>query len=34
MNDLKRDIKELIISSLNLSDVTPEHIVDDAPLFQ
>jgi acyl carrier protein len=34
MSDLKQDIKELIISSLNLSDVTPEQIVDDAPLFQ
>jgi acyl carrier protein len=34
MSDLKQDIKELIISSLNLDDVTPEQIVDDAPLFQ
>jgi acyl carrier protein len=34
MGDLKRDLKELIISSLNLADVTPEQIVDDAPLFQ
>ncbi len=34
MSDLKQDIKELIISSLNLADVTPEQIVDDAPLFQ
>ena len=34
MNDLKKDLKELIIQSLNLSDVTPESIVDDAPLFQ
>ena len=34
MNELKQDIKELIIASLNLSDVTPEQIVDDAPLFQ
>jgi acyl carrier protein len=34
MTDLKKDIKELIISSLNLSDVSPEQIVDDAPLFQ
>jgi acyl carrier protein len=34
MSDLKQDIKELIISSLNLSDVTAEQIVDDAPLFQ
>lgn len=34
MTDLKQDIKELIISSLNLADVTAEQIVDDAPLFQ
>jgi acyl carrier protein len=34
MADLKQDIKELIISSLNLSDVSPDQIVDDAPLFQ
>jgi acyl carrier protein len=34
MSELKKDIKELIISSLNLEDVTPEQIVDDAPLFQ
>jgi acyl carrier protein len=33
MTDLKQDLKELIISSLNLGDVTPEQIVDDAPLF-
>jgi acyl carrier protein len=34
MSELKHDIKELIISSLNLTDLTPEQIVDDAPLFQ
>jgi acyl carrier protein len=34
MSDLKQDIKELIISSLNLTDVSPDQIVDDAPLFQ
>jgi acyl carrier protein len=34
VSDLKHEIKELIISSLNLRDVTPEQIVDDAPLFQ
>jgi acyl carrier protein len=34
MNELVQDIKQLIISSLNLEDVTPEQIVDDAPLFQ
>ena len=32
--DLKNQIKELIISSLNLDDVTPESIDDAAPLFQ
>ena len=34
MSSLKNEIKELIISSLNLEDVTAEQIVDDAPLFQ
>jgi acyl carrier protein len=34
MSELKKDIKELIISSLNLEDITVEQIVDDAPLFQ
>jgi acyl carrier protein len=34
MSELVQDIKELIISSLNLEDVTAEQIVDDAPLFQ
>jgi acyl carrier protein len=34
MGDLKQDLKELIISSLNLADLTPDQIVDDAPLFQ
>jgi acyl carrier protein len=34
MSNLRNDIKELIISSLNLEDVTPEQIVDDDPLFQ
>lgn len=34
MSDLKRDIKELIISSLNLGEMSPDEIVDDAPLFQ
>jgi acyl carrier protein len=34
MSELKKDIKDLIISSLNLEGVTPEQIVDDAPLFQ
>ncbi len=31
---LKREVKELIISSLNLEDVTVESIEDGAPLFQ
>jgi len=34
MNDLKKDIKELIITSLNLGEMSPDEIVDDAPLFQ
>jgi acyl carrier protein len=34
MSDLKQELKELIISSLSLRDVTPEQIGDDAPLFQ
>lgn len=34
MDDLRNDIKQLIISSLNLEGTTPEQIADDAPLFQ
>jgi acyl carrier protein len=34
MKDLKREIKELIISSCDLSDLTPDQIRDEAPLFQ
>jgi acyl carrier protein len=34
MDDLKKEIKELIITSLNLQDVTVESIDDRAPLFQ
>ena len=34
MDALKKEIKELIISSLNLDDVTVESIDDAAPLFQ
>jgi acyl carrier protein len=34
MEALRKEIKELIIDSLNLEEVTPESIVDDAPLFQ
>ena len=33
-DDLKTEIKQLIISSLNLEDLTPEGIDDAAPLFQ
>ncbi len=34
MNELKQEIKQLIISSLNLEEVTPEQIDDEAPLFR
>ena len=33
MDELKQEIKELIISSLELDDVKPEDIKDDAPIF-
>jgi acyl carrier protein len=33
MDELKRQIKEVIISSLQLEDIMPEQIQDDAPLF-
>ncbi|MCL1915782.1 MAG: phosphopantetheine-binding protein [Desulfovibrionaceae bacterium] len=33
MDDLKMRIKELIIDSLELEEVRPEDIVDEAPLF-
>ena len=33
MDALKQKIKETIISSLQLEDIKPENIVDDAPLF-
>ncbi len=33
MDDLKRQIKEVIVSSLQLEDVKPEDIVDTEPLF-
>lgn len=33
MDQLKQEIKEVIISSLQLEDITPGNIVDDAPLF-
>jgi acyl carrier protein len=34
MSDLRSELKELIITALNLEGVTPDQIVDDAPLFQ
>lgn len=33
MDELKQEIKELFISSLELEDVKPENIKDDAPIF-
>jgi acyl carrier protein len=33
MPDLKRELKELLIATLSLEDVTPETIDDAAPLF-
>lgn len=33
MDELKKEIKEVIISSLQLEDITPENIVDGDPLF-
>jgi acyl carrier protein len=33
MNDLKLEIKRLIIEALGLEDITPADIEDDAPLF-
>ena len=33
MSDLSRELKELIIESLDLEDVAPEDIDDDEPLF-
>ena len=33
MEDLKLKIKQVIISGLELDDLTPEDIVDDEPLF-
>lgn len=34
MEELKREIKETIISALQLEDITPESIVDSEPLFE
>ncbi len=33
MNDLKQEIKKLIIASVELEDITPDDIKDEAPLF-
>lgn len=33
MQDLKYELKKQIIEELNLQDIKPEDIVDDAPLF-
>ncbi|MCM1321304.1 MAG: phosphopantetheine-binding protein [Bacteroides sp.] len=33
MDELKQQIKEVIISALELEDIRPEHIADDEPLF-
>lgn len=34
MNQLEQQIKELIITSLDLEDITPDDIVTDEPLFE
>ena len=33
MSDIKLELKELIIESLDLEDLEPEEIIDDEPLF-
>lgn len=33
METLKKEIKEVIIASLQIEDITPENIVDSEPLF-
>jgi len=33
MNELKQELKELIIEALDLEDIAPEEIVDDEALF-
>jgi acyl carrier protein len=33
MNDLNQEIKKLIIASVELEDITPDDIKDEAPLF-
>ena len=34
MDELKKEIKETIISALQLEDITPDDIVDSDPLFE
>lgn len=34
MEDLKKQIKEIIVRDLKLQGITPEEIKDDAPLFE
>ncbi len=34
MTDLERELKELIVSSLNLEDISPEDIESGEPLFE
>jgi acyl carrier protein len=33
MSSLNHELKQLIIDSLNLEDITPDDIIDDQPLF-
>ena len=33
MDELKKEIKEVIISTLQLEDIAPENIIDSEPLF-
>ncbi len=34
MEDLKKELKEMIVRDLKIQDVKPEDIADDAPLFE
>lgn len=34
MDDLKKDLKEMLVRDLKLQDVNPEEIADDDPLFE
>ena len=34
MNNLKQQIKELIVTALELEDIKPENIIDSEPLFE